>query len=72
MVRKIGLLLLFLGIISGAMQLAGYQMVTLSWVNHWGEASGWGIRAALICIGGGLLFLEKLMGDEGLDAEVKH
>ena len=71
MVKKIGLMLLFLGIASGVMQLLGYQHRTLSWVNHWGEETGWGIRGLLVFIGGGMLFLENLMGDEGLEGEVK-
>ena len=71
MVKKIGLTLLLLGVASGGMHLFGYEHRVLSWVNHWGEASGWGIRGALVFIGGGLMFLENLMGDEGLEGEVK-
>lgn len=72
MVRKIGLMLFFIGIISVAMQLMGFQdkVIILSWITHWGEATAWGLRGALICIGGGLMFLDNLVGDEGLEGEV--
>lgn len=78
MVNKIGLLFLFLGIGSGVMQLlsgdpsagGGGKLLALAWINHWGEVSGWGIRAALVFIGGGLMFLDNLMGDDGLEGEV--
>jgi len=71
MIRKIGLTLFFLGIISGVMHYLGYQHKVLSWVNYWGEATGWGIRGLLVFVGGGMLFLENFMGDEGLEGEVK-
>lgn len=77
MVKKIGLTLLLLGIGSGAAQLLTgdasehRKLMALAWVNHWGETTGWGIRGALVFIGGGLVFLENLMGDEGLEIEVE-
>jgi hypothetical protein len=77
MVKKIGLVLLLLGLGSAAVQLlngeasGGGKLIALSWINHWGETTGWGIRGALVFIGGGMLFLENLMGDEGLEGEVK-
>jgi hypothetical protein len=78
MVKKIALLLLFLGIGSAVAQImageatgSGGKLIALSWVNHWGEETGWGIRGLLVFIGGGLMFLEKLMGDDGLEGEVK-
>lgn len=82
MVKKIGLLLVFLGVASGVWQLMTGEptpgmtgeptprvrvLVALSWINYWGEATGWGIRGLLVFVGGGMLFLETLMGDEGLE-----
>lgn len=74
MVKKIGFLLVFLAVASGVWQLMTGEasphvgrLVALSWINYWGEATGWGIRGLLLFIGGGMLFLENLMGDEGLE-----
>ena len=70
MVKKIGLALLLVAIGSAIAQLTDSQHRVLSWVNHWGEDTGWGIRAALVFVGGAMVFLEHLMGDEGLEGEV--
>jgi len=78
MIKKIGLVLLLLGVGSGIAQILSGdpvgnspRLVALSWINFWGETTGWGIRGLLVFIGGGMLFLENLMGDEGLEGEVK-
>lgn len=73
MIRKIGLMLLFVGIISGGMQLLGYQekVIFMSWFTHWGDTTAWGLRGALVFIGGAMMFLDNLVGDEGLEGEVK-
>ena len=78
MVKHIGMLLLFLGVVTGIWQLMTGEpaprvriLVALSWVNHWGEATGWGIRGLLVFIGGGMVFLETFRGDEGLEGEVE-
>jgi len=78
MLKNIGLLLLVLGVGTGVWQLLTGEpaprvriLVAMSWVNHWGETTGWGMRGLLVFIGGGMLFLENFMGDEGLEGEVK-
>lgn len=70
MVKKIGMTLFFLGLISGAMHLLGYQHKILSWVGHWGEETAWGLRGAMVFVGGGLMFLENIMGDDGLEGDI--
>lgn len=70
MVKKIGMTLFFLGLISGVMHLFGYQHKILSWIGHWGEETAWGLRGAMVFVGGGLMFLENLMGDDGLEGDI--
>ena len=71
MIKKIGKTLVFLGVASAVVHFFDVELRVLSWINHWGAASGWGIRGALVFTGGVMLFLENFMGDEGLEGEVK-
>lgn len=46
----------FLGVGSIVLHFMDREFRLLSWINNWGETAAWGIRAALIVIGGGLWF----------------
>lgn len=51
-----GLLLAAMGIMSIVLSIFNYNIRLLAWVDVWGNAMGWVIRALLI-LGGGLLYL---------------
>ena len=55
--KKIGSLLLFLGVGTIVLNLIGYEFAILGWIDNWGEDVGWGIRAAMIVAGGALFVL---------------
>jgi hypothetical protein len=63
---KGGLLLAAMGFMSIVLSIFNYNLRILSWVDAWGNTTGWIIRALLI-IGGGVLFL--FFGSE-LDVDV--
>jgi len=71
MTKLLALALLGVGMTSGALALAGYNLAALSWIENAGETNAWGMREMMVLIGGGMLFLENFMGDEGLEGEVK-
>lgn len=64
MMKSIGSTLLLLGVGSIALHIFDYNFTILSWINHWGEAVGWGIRGALVFAGGSMVILEWLAGDD--------
>ena len=73
---KGGLLLAALGIMSIVLSLFNYNIRLLSWIDIWGNTTGWFIRILLI-VGGGALFFVFGMEDEDAsqnDAknEIKH
>jgi hypothetical protein len=45
------------GIVSSALSIIDYNLKILFWIDMWGELMGWGIRAALVVVGGALFFL---------------
>ena len=49
--KNAGSLLLFLGIGTIVLNLAGYEFAILSWIDNWGETAGWVIRGAMIAVG---------------------
>lgn len=55
--KKIGSLLLFLGVGTIVLNLIGFEFAILGWIDNWGETVGWAIRAAMIVAGGALFFL---------------
>ncbi|MFD0862078.1 hypothetical protein ACFQ1M_07650 [Sungkyunkwania multivorans] len=54
--RKGGLLLAAMGIISFVLSIFNYNLRLLAWIDNWGNTTGWIIRIVLI-IGGGALFI---------------
>lgn len=66
--RSIGSTLLFFGIGSTVLYFVGYEFVILSWIEFWGEATGWTIRAVLIVAGAGLFFVGGLGEEDCSDA----
>lgn len=51
---RIGGLMLFLGIGSCVLYFMDREFTLLAWIDNWGTAVAWVIRAALILGGGGL------------------
>jgi hypothetical protein len=57
--KKIGGYLLFFGIGSILLDLVGLQFIILSWIDHWGETTGWEIRIGMIVLGGLMMWWVK-------------
>ncbi len=57
--KFIGLFFLVVGLVSVALGLLEYKSLLLSWVDHWGEAIGWGIRLGATALGGVLYFVYR-------------
>lgn len=55
--KNIGILLLLGGAGSFALNLIGYEISLLMWIDMWGETVGWAIRGAMVVVGGLLIFL---------------
>lgn len=62
--RSIGSTLLFFSIGSIVLNFIGYEFVILSWIDFWGETTGWTIRAVMIVAGAGLFFVGGLGEDD--------
>ena len=54
--RSIGGTLFLFGIASVVFNFMDREVMLLGWINMWGEAAAWAIRAALV-IGGGVLWM---------------
>ncbi len=52
--RTIGIYLAALAAGSIVLNLFGYELSILSWVDNWGADTGWGIRLGAIAVGAGL------------------
>ena len=64
--KNVGYALLFFGIGSTALFFLGYEFRILSWIDNWGETTGWAIRGAMIVLGVILAFFgPRLEGDDG-------
>ncbi len=55
--KNIGSMLLFFGVGSIVLGFFGYDFRLVSWVDMWGETTGWAIRGGVIAAGAGLFFL---------------
>lgn len=60
--KNIGSTLLFFGVGTIVLNLIGLQFAILGWIDNWGEGVGWGIRGAMIVVGGALFFLAPSEG----------
>ena len=69
--KSFGSLLLFFGISSIVLNLAGYEFSLLMWIDNWGEMAGWAIRGSMIVAGGALYFLSPTDEQEKEPAEVE-
>ena len=56
---KLGGYLAVAGVISCVLNLLGYNLRILMWIDLWGPTVGWAIRAGLIIAGVGFFFLGK-------------
>lgn len=66
--KSIGSTLLFFGIGSIVLNVVGYEFVILSWIDFWGETTGWTIRAVMIVAGAGLFFVGRIGDDDPSEA----
>ena len=57
--RKLGLLLVFLGIASSIVYFADREMSFLMWIDNWGEGVAWGIRGGCVLLGAILVKVGK-------------
>lgn len=56
---SLGMYLMIFGAASGVLSLFEYEFTLLSWIDSWGNAVAWFIRAGLIAIGGILYNAEQ-------------
>lgn len=68
--RGIGSALLFFGAGSIALYFLGYEFSVLSWIDNWGETVGWGIRGAMIVVGGGLVAFDMFAGGNSEEEDI--
>lgn len=54
---KVGLFIGVMGMLSVMLCIFNYNIRLLSWVDAWGNTSGWIIRIVLIVIGAALFFI---------------
>lgn len=57
MTKLLALALLGVGMTSGALALAGYNLAALSWIENAGETNAWGMREMMVLIGGMLFYM---------------
>jgi len=57
--KSIGMYVAIAGILSAAMSFVGYNLRILTWIDSWGEGTGWAIRIGLIVVGGALYFVGR-------------
>ncbi|MBM9499327.1 hypothetical protein JWG44_03575 [Leptospira sp. 201903071] len=62
-ISSFGAFLSFAGIVSGALSFFNYNLKILMWIDNWGVATGWAIRAGLVAVGVVLYFLGKIGRD---------
>ncbi|MFT3687215.1 MAG: hypothetical protein QM783_20215 [Phycisphaerales bacterium] len=57
--RSLGSILVLVGAISLVLRLwfPGYYHMLLTWVDHWGDPTGWYIRFGIIALGGVLMWV---------------
>ena len=63
--KKIGGYLFFFGVGSIILGFFDLQFIILSWIDAWGESTGWKIRIGMAVVGGGLLFLGSRLEGSG-------
>lgn len=49
--KNVGVWLMIFGFGSIALNFMGMEFRILMWIDNWGPAVGWGIRAALVIVG---------------------
>ena len=55
--KNIGGLMAFLGVFAIVLDFMGRVPTLLMWIYNWGDGVAWGIKIALVVIGGLLFFL---------------
>lgn len=63
--KGIGQTMLILGILAIVLEFFGYVPKLLFWIYEWGEGVAWGIKIALIVLGGLIWLGANNMGAEG-------
>jgi hypothetical protein len=56
-ISSLGAFLAFIGAMSSIITFFDYEVRLLAWINLWGSATAWGIRLALIVVGGGIFLV---------------
>lgn len=59
-ISSFGAFLSFAGVASAALSFFNYNLKILMWIDNWGTATGWGIRAGLLVVGMLFYFLGKM------------
>lgn len=55
--KNLGMWLMIFGFGSMALYFVGFEFKLLMWIDNWGPAVGWAIRAGLAAVGAVLFFL---------------
>ncbi len=65
--RQLGGLMAFFGIFAIALDFVGRVPTVLMWIYYWGNGPAWGIKIALVVVGGLLWVLGNSAEAEGSD-----
>ena len=50
--KSMGMGLIVLGVVSSVLHFANMEYWFLIWIENWGQGIGWGIRGAMVVVGG--------------------
>ncbi|TLU61635.1 hypothetical protein FE810_14080 [Thalassotalea litorea] len=70
--KQVGLYLMIAGIASLLLNLVGYELKILMWVDNWGQNAGWAIRLGAIVVGAVMYFAIKQTPEQEPQEEVKE
>ena len=68
-IAGLGGIMALMGVVSSALYFIDYELRLLMWIDEWGTAAAWGIRAGLIVVGAGLALAFGSGNDEGEDED---
>ncbi|QDP01892.1 hypothetical protein [Thalassotalea sp. PS06] len=70
--KQVGLYLMIAGIASLLLNLVGYELKILMWVDNWGDTTGWAIRLGAIVVGALMFFAIKEAPEQETQEELKE
>jgi hypothetical protein len=59
--KSLGGLLLLFGVGSIVLKMIDRQFIIMSWMDSWGESTGWAIKIGMSVVGGGLWLMGQAL-----------